>query len=219
VAVKIRILLVEDHPVVRRGIVQLLNEEPGMTVCGEVATVDDALAALPELHPDVAVVDLSLRGSNGIDLLKAMREDFPEVKAMVLSMYSEVSYVERALRAGAKGYVTKDQADATIIEAIEKVHRGGLYIQDNLSEEVLERLVAGPDKSLEDRIGELSARERAVFELMGQGRDTKEIAFELGLNLKTVETYRRRIKAKLDIDSMSRLAYTAFEYFANKDSA
>jgi len=214
----IQILLVEDHPVVRRGIVQLLNEEPDMEVCGEVATVEDACAALKELTPHVAVVDISLRDSNGIDLLKIMRTQFPQVKAMILSMHAEVGYVERALRAGAKGYVTKDQADATIIEAVRKVHGGGLYIQENLNEEVLERLVAGPEKTFEDRIEELSSRERAVFELMGKGKDTKEIAYTLQLNLKTVETYRRRIKAKLDIDSMSKLAYTAFEYFSARDA-
>lgn len=213
-----RIVLVEDHPVVRRGLAQLLNEEEDMTVCGEADSVDDAVTALRESNPEVALVDLSLRGSSGFDLLKILREEFPEVVALVLSMHAEVSYVERALREGAKGYVTKDQADDTIIEALRRVHGGGVYVQEDLSQEVLHRMVAGPQKSTSDRIQDLSERERAVFELMGSGKDTREIGEALGLNLKTVETYRRRIKAKLDIDSMSKLAYTAFEYMSQRET-
>jgi DNA-binding NarL/FixJ family response regulator len=214
----VRILLVEDHPVVRRGIAQLLNDEPDMEVCGEADSVDDALAAVPTTRPDIALVDLSLRDSNGLDLIRALKEQHPAVAALVLSMHAEAGFAEKALRAGAKGYVTKDQADDTIIEAIRKVQAGGLYLQRNLSEEVLQRLVEGPEKPVADRIADLSERERAVFLLMGQGRDAKEIAAELGLNLKTVETYRRRIRAKLDIASMSKLTHAAFEYVAQRDA-
>jgi len=212
-----RILLVEDHPVVRRGIAQLLNEERDMEVCGEAESVEEALEEASRVQADIALVDLSLKNSNGIDFLKHVKERHPETLTLVLSMHAEVEHVEKALRAGAKGYVTKDQADEVIIEAIRKVHRGGLYIQPNLSEEVLQRLVQGPVRSVSDRIEELSERERAVFLLMGRGRDPKEIATELGLNLKTVETYRRRIRAKLDINSMSKLAHAAFEYLSQRE--
>jgi DNA-binding NarL/FixJ family response regulator len=213
----VRILLVEDHPVVRRGIAQLLAEEPDMEVCGEAESVDEALNVLARDVPDVALIDLSLRDSNGLDLLKALKESYPAVVSLVVSMHAEVGYVEKALRAGAKGYVTKDQADEVIIEAIRKAHRGGLYIQPSLSEEVLQRLVQGPEQSVSDRIGALSDRERAVFLMMGEGKDTKEIAAALGLNLKTVETYRRRIRTKLDIHSTSKLTHAAFEYIAEQD--
>lgn len=212
-----RILLVEDHPVVRRGIAQLLAEEPDMEVCGEAESVEEALESVEKMVPDVALVDLSLRESNGLDLLKVLKERYPAVISLVLSMHAEVGYVEKALRAGAKGYVTKDQADEVIIEAIRKAFRGGLYIQPSLSEEVLQRLVTGPEQSVADRFGELSERERAVFLMMGEGKDTKEIAAALGLNLKTVETYRRRIRTKLDIQSTSKLTHAAFEYIAQQE--
>ena len=151
-----KILLVEDHPVVRRGIAQLLGEESDMEVCAEAESVDEALAAVAAHPPDLALVDLSLRDSDGFTLLAALRERYPGVVALVLSMHSELSYIERALRAGAKGYVTKDEADETIIEAIRKVYGGGIYIQPGLSEEVLLRLVSEPKKSLDDRIHDLS---------------------------------------------------------------
>ncbi len=212
-----RILLVEDHPVVRRGIAQLLNDEPDMEVCGEADSVNDALAAVESARPDIALVDLSLRDSNGLDFLRAVKEQYPEVLALVLSMHAEAVYAEKALRMGAKGYVTKDQADDTIIEAIRRVHGGGLYLQNTLRDEVLQRLVEGPEKSVSDQIEDLSDRERAVFLLMGAGKDSKEIAAELGLNIKTVETYRRRIRAKLDITSMSKLTHAAFEYIAQHE--
>lgn len=212
-----KILLVDDHPVVRRGIAQLLDEEADMEVCGEAESVEAALEVMGKTNPDVTLVDLSLRGADGFELIAAMREDYPKVIPLVLSMHAEISYVERALRAGAKGYVTKNEADETIIGAIRKVYDGGLYIEERMNEEVLKRLVSAPEKDLKDRIGDLSEREHAVFELMGSGKDTREIAHVLGLNMKTVETYRRRIKAKLEIDSMSKLAYTAFEYFSQQE--
>jgi DNA-binding NarL/FixJ family response regulator len=212
----VRILLVEDHPVVRRGIAQLLGDAPDMEVCGEAQSVDEALDIVATAKPDVALVDLSLRDSNGIDLIKALKAKYPAIASLVLSMHSEAGYVEKALRAGARGYVTKDQADEVIIEAIRRVHAGGLYVQNDLSEGVLQRLVEGTEKAVADRVDELSDRERAVFLMMGEGKDGKEIASELGVNLKTVETYRRRIRAKLDINSMSKLAHAAFEYIAQR---
>jgi DNA-binding NarL/FixJ family response regulator len=208
---------VEDHPVVRRGIAQLLNDESDMEVCGEAESVDEALALVEHNPPDVALVDISLRNSNGIDLIKTLKEQYPSIVSLVLSMHAEAGYVERALKAGAKGYVTKDQADEIIIEAIRKVNGGGLYLQSNLSEEVLQRLVNAPEKAVTDRVGDLSDRERAVFLMMGEGKDAKEISAALGVNLKTVETYRRRIRAKLDINSMSKLAHAAFEYISQRD--
>ncbi len=207
-----RIVVIEDHPVVRRGISQLLSEEAGIEVCGEAEDVPTALALIASEKPDIALVDLMLKNSSGFDLLSELKQQKSPVKPIVLSMHAEADYVERALRAGARGYVTKDDADEKIIEAIHKVMGGGLYLDDAMSETVLQRLVGGPEKSLEEKVNELSQRERNVFLLMGQGRNSREIATRLGLNLKTVETYRRRIRTKLDIPTTTRLAHAAFEF-------
>jgi DNA-binding NarL/FixJ family response regulator len=207
-----KVVLVEDHPVVRRGIVQLLQEEPDIRVCGEAEAVDDALETIAREHPDIVVVDLSLRDSSGIELLRLMKQRHPEIRALVLTMHAEADYVEKALRAGARGYVTKDQADERIIDALRKVSAGHLYLDPTTSEAVLLRLVDGPEKSLDEQVNELSQRERSVFLLMGQGKSSRDIANRLGLNVKTVETYRRRIRAKLDVTSMSQLTHTAFEF-------
>jgi DNA-binding NarL/FixJ family response regulator len=209
-----KILLVDDHSVVRRGLSQLIRQEADLEVCGEATSVDEALRAIEETRPDVTLVDLSLRESNGFDLLKLMKERFPEVTPLVLTMHEDVGFAEKALRAGARGYVTKEAADEIVIEALRKVASGGLYLLESMQEEVLERLLSGPPQRLEDQIAALSERERAVFIAMGEGKNTREIGEALGLNLKTVETYRRRIKAKLDIDSMSKLAHMAFEYLS-----
>lgn len=207
-----RIVLVEDHPVVRRGIAQLLSEEADMEVCGEAEDATAGLQLIESQKPDVALVDLVLKNSSGFELLAALKQLKSEVKPIVLSMHAEVDYVERALRAGARGYVTKDDADEKIIEAIHKVVGGGVYLDEALREVVLQRLVSGPEKSLEDKVNELSQRERNVFLLMGQGRNSREIATRLGLNLKTVETYRRRIRTKLDVPTTTGLAHAAFEF-------
>lgn len=208
-----RIFLVDDHALVRRGLAQLLEGEADMAVCGEAESVGEALEAIGPAAPDLVVVDISLKASNGIDLIAQLREERPEVKAIVLSMHTEASVAERALRAGARGYVTKQDADEEFIGALRKVAAGGMYVPPYMSDRLLESLVKSNDKTFEERLDDLSDRERAVFACMGAGKDTKEIASELGLNLKTVETYRRRLKAKLDIDSTSRLTYKAFEHF------
>lgn len=213
-----RVVLVEDHPVVCRGITQLVNEQPGMEVCGEADNVDGALTVIDRERPDVVLVDLRLRDSSGLDLLRALKQQHPEIKPLVLSMHAEAEYIESALRAGARGYVTKDEADERIIEALKKVEAGGLYLDEGTSAIVLQRMVTGPEKSLDDRVNELSQRERAVFQLMGQGKNTREIAERLRLNLKTVETYRRRIRAKLGIPTMTKLAHTAFEFVQGQKS-
>lgn len=213
-----RIVLVEDHSVVRRGLSQLIEEEPDMEVCGEAESVDEALLVIATQQPDVALVDISLRDSNGIDLIRALKEQYPGVITLVLSMHAEVAYAHKALLAGAKGYITKEVADEIVIAALRKVYEGGIYLLDSMKEEVLERLVSGPAASMDDQIAGLSKRERAVFLAMGAGKNTREIGQELGLNLKTIETYRRRIKAKLDIDSTTRLTHAAFEYVAGQDS-
>ncbi|NUM52263.1 MAG: response regulator transcription factor [Candidatus Hydrogenedentes bacterium] len=207
-----KVVLVEDHPVVRRGIVQLLHEEEDIRVCGEAEDVVGALEAIGRETPDIVVVDLSLRDSNGLDLLREMRQRFPDLRALVLTMHTEPNYVEKALRLGARGYITKDQADEQIIDALRKVAAGGLYLDPSTNEAVLLRLVDGPKKSMDDQVNELSQRERSVFLLMGQGKNSRDIANRLGLNVKTVETYRRRIRAKLDVSNMSQLTHTAFEF-------
>jgi DNA-binding NarL/FixJ family response regulator len=208
-----RIFLVDDHAIVRRGLVQLIAGEADLSVCGEAESVDEAMAAMEAAAPDLVVVDIILKGSNGIDLIAMLRDEYPEVKMLVLSMHTEVGVAERALRAGARGYVTKQDADEELIGALRKVAAGGMYVPPYMSERLLESLVKTQETTFEERLASLSERERAVFVCMGAGKDTKEIAGELGLNLKTVETYRRRLRAKLDIDSTSKLSFKAFEHF------
>lgn len=213
-----RILLVDDHPVVRRGISQLLQDAEGLVVCGEAEDTESALELVEQEEPDLVVVDLSLRESHGLDLIREIKRQFPAVKTLVLSMHATVEYVEKALRAGARGYVTKAQADEMIVEAIQKVQVGGLFIEESMNEEVLERLVDGPPRTMADQLTELSEREREVFLLMGEGKNTREIGEALGVNAKTVETFRRRIRAKLEVSSMTKLAHMAFEYSQARDS-
>lgn len=214
-----RIMLVDDHAIVRRGLAQLIEGEADLTVSGEAENVEEAMAALDAAAPDLVVVDITLKQSSGIDLIIQLREQRPDIKTLVLSMHTEISVAERALRAGARGYVTKQDADEEFIGALRKVAAGGLYVPPYMSDRLLESLVNIHEPTFEERLAALSDRERAVFECMGAGKDTKEIASELGLNLKTVETYRRRLKAKLEIDSTSKLTYRAFEYFYQNPEA
>lgn len=215
---KRQIAIVEDHPVVRLGLRQLICDEADLEVCWEAEDVEEAKTHTARLAPDVMLVDITLRSSNGLDLLLHLQEHFPGVRALVVSMHDEVVYAERALRLGAKGYLMKQDADARVVEAIRKVLSGGLYLSEDQSERLLQALVAGKPATMKDRLDQLSRRELAVFNLLGEGRNTREIATELDLNAKTVETYRRRIKAKLGIDSTSQLTFRAIEWVMQQRS-
>jgi DNA-binding NarL/FixJ family response regulator len=195
-----RVLIVDDHPAVREALAIRLSREPDLEVCGEAADVAGALQVFHASAPDIAVIDISLKGGDGIDLIKRIRSCNDSVRLLVWSMYSESLCAERALRAGALGYINKEQVTDQIIVAIRRVLDGKVYLSDAMSEKLLHRSV-GEGKSVVDRppIESLSDRELEVLRLIGEGLKTQEVATRMHLSAKTVETYRDRIRTKLDL--------------------
>ncbi len=210
-AVKVasRIVLVDDHPIVRDGLKQMIEQDPGLRVCGEAGGADEALLVVDEQQPDLILVDVFLDGINGIELTKMLCERDPAACILVLSMHDESLYAERAVRAGARGYVMKQEASRTILEAIHAVMRGELYVSEAIRASLddignTEGLVDLP--SIAER---LSTRELGVFEAIGEGLDRTQIADKLKISIKTVETHRANIKYKLNIASATALAANA----------
>lgn len=204
-----RVLIVDDHPAVREGLGVWIARQPDLELCGEAAEVAQALALFDEASPDVVVVDLSLKGGDGIDLIKRIRARDDHARILVWSMYPETLYAERALRAGALGYINKQEPTGRIVEAIRCVLAGKMYLSRPLSERLLRAAVGrgegptgAPDESLSDR-------ELEVLRLIGRGRTTAEVADELHLSIHTIETYRRRIKAKLGLRTAAELSSAA----------
>ena len=205
----IRILLVDDHPVVRMGLAALINAEPDLAVCGHAEDVVGALAALDALHPELVIVDLSLHDSSGFELLRETTRR--GLRAIVVSMHEAPTWAQRALAAGARGYVQKSEAGRNIVAAIRKVCSGRLYVSEALSDVLLERSLAGqlPQDGRNARIDALSDRELEVLLRIGRGATTLQIGSELGLSPKTVQTYRERIKRKLALGSAAELSSEA----------
>lgn len=211
-ATKARVLLVDDHPIVRQGLGQLINEEPDLTICGEAEDFQAALTALDDTRPDVAIVDISLKDRSGIELVKEIRARKPELPILVLSMHDESLHAERVLRAGAKGYIMKQEATEQVMNAIRRVLRGEVYLSERMASRMVNRLVAGPQNVGGSPIERLSDREFEVFQMIGQGVGPSDIAEKLGLSVKTVETHRERIKEKLNLASGSELIRYAMQY-------
>jgi DNA-binding NarL/FixJ family response regulator len=208
-----RVLIVDDHPAVREALTIRIVAQPDLEVCGEAADANEALRLAAATDPDVAVIDIALKNGNGIDLIKRLKARNDKFRAIVWSMYSEDLYAERAMRAGAMGYINKEQATTKIIEAIRRVLDGKMYLSAAMTEKLLKRSVgqAGQDSG-RSPIDPLSDRELDVFRLIGQGRKTQEIADQLHLSVKTVETYRDRIREKLDLKDGSELARSAVQW-------
>ncbi len=209
----ISVVIVDDHPIVRKGIVQLIAQEPGFRVVGEAAGADEALGIIRSQVPDVAVVDLTLTGMSGIELIKAVRSEGLKVALLVVSMHDERVYAERCLRQGANGYVMKEEAAETIIGAIRTVVAGGTHLSTRLMSATVNRLVGGRNEvgGKGAMVAALSDRELEVFQLIGRGFTTRSIAEELQLSVKTVEAHKANIKAKLALRSapeLQRLAVT-----------
>ena len=207
-----RVVLVEDHPMFREHISLLINRDLGMIVCGETDNVDDALELIKQHEPDVAIVDLTLRESNGIELLKDLKAMGSPVKTLVLSMHDEELYAERVLRAGAMGYITKKAASAEVIAAIRKVMAGEIYVSKNVTSRILQRISSKGQNADASGIESLADRELEVFQLLGQGNNTRQIAEILKLGESTVETYRSRIKEKLQLRSSTELYLRAGQW-------
>ncbi len=209
---KARILLVDDHPLVRQGLATALNNEADMEVCGQAEDVRGALAQVKETSPHLAVVDLMLKDSSGLELIKDMQVRFPDVAILVLSMRDEGFYAERVLRAGAHGYITKEEGPAKVIEGIRKVLGGDVYISEKMASKVMNKLVAGRGRSASSGVEDLTDRELEIFELIGEGLTTREIAAQLHVSSKTIDSHREHIKEKLGIDSANDLLKYAIRW-------
>ena len=207
-----KILIVDDHPLMRKGLALALNAEIDLTVCGQVANAEEALGALEELDPDLAIVDISLPGMSGLELIKHMQALRPEMRTLVVSRHDEALYAERAIRAGARGYVMKLEAGEMIVKAVRRVLGGGIYVSEEINGRLLRGLAAGRPKMAESPLELLSDRELEVFELTGRGRGTREIAERLYLSVKTVESYRARIKDKLNLKTAAELMQHAVQW-------
>ena len=210
-----RILIVDDHPVVRFGLAAVIAREPDLEVCGEAADIRDALLQVQQLRPDVAVVDISLDGENGIELIQTIKAQQPDVRILVSSMHDEDQYAEPSLRAGAMGYLHKRESLAKIVEAVRHILRGELYLSPAISNRLLQRAIGGAS-SRQDPAERLSPRELEVYQLIGQGLTTHQIADKLALSPKTVETHRKKIKAKLNLPNSSQLSRSAFQWVQAK---
>lgn len=213
-----RILLVDDHPIVRRGMVQLIDAEPDLGVCGEAEDINPAIELTSLLDPDIVIVDITLKTSNGLDLITELKRKYPFTPALVVSMHDEEVYAERSLRAGARGYVMKQDGDENIVRAIRKVLDGGVYVSESFSQRMLEGIATGSPPNFQQQLAELSEREFEVFRAIGEGKTPREIAQRLDINVKTIETYRRRIRAKLGIQGGNQLRYRAFEWVTSQSS-
>ncbi|GAB5442640.1 MAG: response regulator transcription factor [Fuerstiella sp.] len=207
-----QILLIDDHPVTRQGLALQIRFEPNLEVCGEAADADAAMELVSELLPDLAVVDVSLSAGNGIELVKRMKIEHPQIRCLVYSMYEESLYADRALRAGAAGYVNKTTPPDEVIRAIHRVLSGHVYVSPQLSEVMLTRMVRGQKAVSSNPAQLLSDRELESFQMMGRGMTTRQIAEALQLSPKTIETYRARIKVKLNVDSMAELTRLAAQW-------
>lgn len=210
------VLIVDDHPVFRHGIASLINAEADLVVCGEAANAQLALAAMRSLKPDVALLDISLPGTNGVELIKLMKAEQPKLPLLVLSMHDESLYALRALRAGALGYVMKAEALNHVLTALRKVLKGDIYVSEKFSERLIFKAIQSIDGGLGSPVDKLSDRELEVLELLGRGFGTREIANELHLSVKTIETHRAHIKEKLGFKDAGEMVRFSIEWVAQE---
>ena len=209
-----RIVIVDDHPLFRKGLEQLIHSEDGFAVCGEANNAPEAMDVIRKLNPDLAIVDLSLPGANGIELIKNIRAEFSKLPILVLSMHDESLYALRALRAGAEGYVMKHEAMANVIQAIREVFSGRPYLSPAMAAQVITKFAHRQAEGEADAVERLSDRELEILELIGKGNDVRQIAKVLHLSPKTVETHRSHIKDKLDLKNSREVARFAFQWLS-----
>ncbi len=208
----IKVLLVDDHPLVREGLVNLISQQADLQICGEAGSEPQALELIRTIRPDVAIVDISLETGSGIELIKSIKAMFPAVTVLVLSMHDELLYAERALRAGARGYVMKREAAKKVIEAIRCVLAGQLYVSDKITALMAKKFVEGRQAANASPIEQLSNRELEVFQLLGLGHNTRQIADRLHVGFKTVQAYCARIKEKLKLANATELLREAIRW-------
>ncbi len=216
---KKRVLIVDDHPVFRHGIASLINAEEDLVVCGEAGSSPSALQAMRTLKPDVAMLDISLPGTNGVELIKLMKAEQPKLPILMLSMHDESLYALRALRAGAMGYVMKAEALNHVTSALRKVLQGEIYVSEKFSERLIFKAIQSIDGGMGSPVDKLSDRELEVLQLLGRGFGTREIAEELHLSVKTIETHRAHIKEKLRFKDSGEMVRFAIDWVAQENAA
>jgi DNA-binding NarL/FixJ family response regulator len=207
---KTKVVIVEDHPMFRERLAHLINKELDMHVCGEADNIRQAMEIIEATRPNAAIVDITLKGSSGLELIKDMKARAMELPVLVLSMHDESLYAERVIRAGAKGYITKDEASEKVMSAIRRVVAGEIYLSDSMTARVLKNLSGKNSEA--SPMERLTDRELEVFQLIGKGKTAKEIAETLGLGLTTIDTYRARIKEKLHLKNATELVHEAAEW-------
>ena len=206
------VLIVDDHPIVRHGLSQLIDNEPGLHVCGTAASPSEALRAIPDSEPDLVLLDLSLGEDSGLELLKQIKSSYADLPVLVLSMHDEAYYADRVLRAGAMGYVMKQESADHVITAIRQVISGKVYLSESMASSMLTRMVGGKAVEGGSPVDSLTDRELQVLNLIGRGLGTRQIAEHLHLSVKTVENYREHLKAKLKLQSSSELVRYAVRW-------
>ncbi|QSA96113.1 response regulator transcription factor [Methylococcus sp. EFPC2] len=209
---KARILIVDDHPIVRQGVAQLINSQPDLHLCCEAENAEQAFAAMEACRHDLAIVDISLPGLSGIELIKALKQRYGDFPVLVISMHEESVYGERALRAGAKGYIMKQEAIQSILQALRQILDGGIYLSPSMQTLILSGLTGNRGANGEHPVASLSDREFEILHLMGMGLTTNQIARQLNRSIKTIETHRAAIKIKLGIPSSSQLFKFAVQW-------
>jgi DNA-binding NarL/FixJ family response regulator len=212
---KCRVLLVDDHPIVRQGLALLIDREPDLCVCGEAESAHSAFHAIATLLPDLVVLDISLSGPDGLDVLKEIRMKTTNLPILILSMHDESIYAERAMRAGANGYIMKQEATEKVLVAIRRILQGEVYLSDRLTSTMLQQYVRGASQAKTSPLVNLTDRELEVFRLIGEGHGTRQIADELHLSVKTIESYQAHIKEKLALRNARELVQHAIEWTVN----
>jgi len=206
-----KVFIVDDHSVVRQGLTQFINNEDDLYVCGEAEDANDAIKGLDRENPDITIVDISLKGANGIELTRAIKNRF-NVPVLILSMFEEGIYAERAIKAGAKGYIMKSDSMENVIFALREILDGKIYLSSVLKDTLLNKLLMDPSERSSSPIDSLTNRELEVFRLIGAGLSTRRIANDLLLSIKTIETYRERIKKKLNLNNSDELMQYAIQW-------
>jgi DNA-binding NarL/FixJ family response regulator len=212
---KYRVLLVDDHPIVRQGLARLIEREADLSVCGEAEGAHTAFHAIETLRPDIVLLDISLNGPDGLEVLKEIRVKTGSLPVLILSMHDESIYAERAMRAGANGYIMKQEATEKVLIAIRRILQGDVYLSDRLTTTMLQQYVRGGAHTKSSPLLNLTDRELEVFRLIGEGHGTRQIADELHLSVKTIESYQAHIKEKLALRNARELVQHAIEWTVN----
>lgn len=215
---KRRILIIDDHPIVREGLATIINQQPDLAACGEAEDAQGALESVRTLHPDLVTLDISLKGVNGIELIKQILQHDDKISILVLSMHDESLYVERVLRAGAKGYIMKQEGTEKVVAAIQRILAGEIYVSEAMAKKLLRTFHESRPDTSGPSVERLSDRELEVFRLIGQGCGTRQIAETLGVSVKTVNTYRQHIKEKLKLESGTKLLQHAIQWVQSETS-